>query len=57
MAAKSIRSVSTAEQARKEAKRAKFMGRPLPKQHPYAVIPTWVPFWVARLLSPVVNRL
>ncbi len=57
MAAKSGSGASAAEQARKEAKRAKFLGRALPKNHPYAVLPTWVPLWLARLLSPIVNGL
>ena len=46
----------TADRARRQARTAKAFHERLPHDHPYARLPVWVPFFIARRLAPLIAR-
>ncbi|MFK8250519.1 hypothetical protein [Ancylobacter terrae] len=40
-----------AQKARRDVSRAHFLRRPVSSDNPYAHVPIWVPFFVARLIA------
>lgn len=41
----------SARRARHEARQAGYSGKRLPAGHPYAVLPTWTPYFIARVFG------
>jgi hypothetical protein len=46
----------TARQAREEVRDARGLRRRVPAGHPYGVLPLWIPYGLARLVSALVER-
>ncbi|SHO67695.1 hypothetical protein SAMN02745172_04376 [Pseudoxanthobacter soli DSM 19599] len=43
----------SARRARHEARQAGYSGKRLPAGHPYAVLPTWMPYFIARVFGMI----
>ncbi|HSI41443.1 MAG TPA: hypothetical protein VLA00_12940 [Xanthobacteraceae bacterium] len=42
--------------ARKQVEESKFRAGFLPRGHPYSKLPTWVPYWMAKLFMWILNE-